>query len=112
MVFKIEDYPGRYVMKCDTREEFEAFAKHLHSVGRKWGSRDSYLTGRSTRINDISSTDCHYFNEGLKGSSGCAKDSDYIVLRYSDFDWDDEESELESDPEALDWFFKNHIKVI
>lgn len=110
MVFNIENYPGRYVMKCDTREEFEAFAEYLHSVGRRWSSRDSYLTSRSTRVNDISSTNCHYFNEGVKGGARSAKDNGYIVLHYSDFDWEDEEPEV--DPEALDWFFRNHIKVI
>ena len=80
--FKLNDYKGKYVMRCDTEEKADEFCKFLHSKGRKWNSGKSYFdTNRWTSLRE----DVYYFNEGARSSKESAEEYNYIVLNFDDF---------------------------
>lgn len=82
--FRIEDYPGNYVMYCGTEEKSRIFCKYLDSVGKRWCSGCSYLN----RTNWDNSNDIvYYFNEDAY-SKICEVGHEYQILKFDDFDWD------------------------
>ena len=87
MRFNIDDYSGEYVMHCATREEAERFCEYLDSVGRSWCSQQRY--DKLTNFNSYGSKTVYYFNEGLYGDIDTVDIGDHTVLRFCDFDWDD-----------------------
>ena len=85
MKFDINNYKGRYVMHCKTEAEAREFCNYLHSIGRKWDTRESYLD--LTDWTTYKEHTVYYFNEGMFGSCNCEDVDSYTILEFSDFDW-------------------------
>ena len=83
MKFNINDYKGKYVMHCKTREEAIDFLEYLHSVGRRWCGDGSYL--HHTNWDDYNVATAYYFNKGTYSSINYAQDNGYTILEWSDF---------------------------
>ena len=79
--FNIDEYPGKYVMYCETQEELFKFYDYLHSVGRRWSMGQSYSDFRPTK-SFAGPTRYIYFNDGTHGDW-------YELLKFKDFDWGD-----------------------
>ena len=82
MKFNIENYPGKYVMHCKTKEEARSFCDYLKSIGRAW------CTGRS--YDDISwgyygANTIYCFNSGTLSDVNFAKSQNYTILEWEDF---------------------------
>lgn len=88
--FNINDYPGKYVMHCDSIDKAIVFCKYMASVGKLWDNGSTYLD------NNYYSIFCHNtvyeFNCGkilnyvlIKG------DCNYFILEFDDFCWDEGE---------------------
>lgn len=86
--FNYLDYQGAYAMRFRSREEICKFYEYLDKYGLTWGSGDSYLEYK--HIPDTSDIETFGLNfvEGRYGSVQFYKDSGYVVLEFSDFDWD------------------------
>lgn len=97
--FNISDYPGKYVMHVTTKEQDEIFRRYLHSIGKKWHSKDSYIEKEYFRI--YKSETYHLFNEGMYGDRSYSIADGYIVLEFDNFDWSDF---------AMKHFTKNDLK--
>ncbi len=87
--FKLENYPGKYVMHCNTEEKADIFCKFLHENGRKWMDGSSYLD--YNYFEECSERTVYYFNEGLYGDIIFAKSECYNILEFDDFDWNMDE---------------------
>ena len=85
MKFNIDDYQGRYVMHCKTKEEAESFCKYLHSVGRKWATGESYV--KLNIYDRYADKTAYEFNDGTYSSV------DYYhykaKLLYTILEWED-----------------------
>lgn len=81
MKFDINNYPGKYVMRCRTEEEARDFCNYLHSIGRKWSTGESYL--ERTHYYTYGCNTAYNFNQG----SYCDVNyfQYYTVLEWSDF---------------------------
>jgi hypothetical protein len=84
-VFKIEDYSGKYVMHCPTKEESDRFIKYLDSAGRKWRSGHKY-TERDYWDKYCENT-CYYFNDNSYDDLAYYKRTGFTILEFSDFIW-------------------------
>lgn len=84
--FNIDEYPGKYAMYCETKEELFKFYDYLYKVGRRWSMGQSYKEFRPTKTVDGRATRYIYFNNGLHGTT-CV--DSYIILNFKDFDWSD-----------------------
>lgn len=92
--FNIDNYPGKYVMHCENKDELFKFYDYLHSVGRKLSTGRDYVELKATR--DAAGRPIKYifFNEGLHASyMDKAYASKYTVLNFKDFDWSDSNME-------------------
>ncbi len=107
--FKLEDYPGKYVMHCNTEEKALAFCKFLHENGRNWVSNRSYLKCNHFEI--FEKYTIYYFNKDDFGCLDFAKSEGYNVLEFDDFDWIDYEFKKpcikKSDKESSSGLSKN-----
>lgn len=84
MKFNLNDYKGKYVMHCKTKEEAESFCRFLHQNGRRWCNGDSYLDPNSWDFYKIDTVYC--FNEGMYDNIDYAKwIAGYTILEWSDF---------------------------
>lgn len=82
MRFDINDYKGKYVMHCKTKEEAESFCKYLDSTGRTWCNGDSYL--KSTEWYCYKDKTIYYFNNSTFSNIENIT-SDYKILEWEDF---------------------------
>ena len=76
--FRFEDYPGKYVMHCDTKEKAEKFCEILgtsHGLDKLWK-----IYEKNT---------CYNFNKELAGYSyvNFYRNKNYTILEFDDFDW-------------------------
>jgi hypothetical protein len=71
--FNIEDYKGKYVMHCDTKEKANAFYKKIHD--------DYYNDWQSFEENTCYRIDAKEFYD----------ENDYTILEFDNFDWSEEE---------------------
>ena len=83
MKFNINDYKGKYVMHCKTKDEAKNFCAYLDSVGRTWCSGGHYTDGNNYdryRENTV-----YYFNEGTYCDISDARERNYTILEWEDF---------------------------
>lgn len=85
MKFNINDYKGKYVMRCKTEEEAKDFCRVLHEVGRTWLAGGSYLEENYWWDCCSDNTICYNFNEGMRGSTKYYSSGGYTILEWSDF---------------------------
>lgn len=76
--FRFEDYPGKYVMHCDTKEKAEKFCEILgtsHGLDKLWK-----IYEKNT---------CYNFNKEFVGYSyvNFYRNKNYTILEFDDFDW-------------------------
>lgn len=87
--FDICNYPGRYVMHCDTEEKAVAFTRYMDSVGLEWINNRSYID--QTQWEVYKQDTCYDFNEGQFCNIGYFleenDDANYTILEFDDFDW-------------------------
>ena len=83
--FNIEDYPGKYVMHCNSEGKAKVFCRYMDSIGLKWSSDRPYL-GRTIWCVCKEET-CYSFNFGMFGYVEDYSDNLYLILEFDDFDW-------------------------
>lgn len=83
MKFNIDNYKGKYVMHCKTKEEAEDFCRYLDSIGHMWGSGDSYLSQNNWNTYRVST--CYSFNIDTYGSKQYFKREGYTILEMENF---------------------------
>ena len=83
MKFNIDDYKGKYVMHCKTKEEAEDFCRYLDSIGQKWEYGISYI--RKTFWNNWESETAYDFNSADFGRVSDYKNNGYKILEWSNF---------------------------
>ncbi len=82
MKFNIENYPGKYVMHCKTKEEAEDFLNYLHSIGRTWVGGGSYKNNMFWLFEEDTA---YNFNEGSHCSTFYYEKNNYTILEWEDF---------------------------
>ncbi|SDY29575.1 dATP/dGTP diphosphohydrolase domain-containing protein [Eubacterium barkeri] len=92
--FDISEYPGNYVMHCDTEEKAKVFCKYMDSVGLQWSTNVSYKNETNFGMN-LKRT-VYYFNDGRYGNKYFV-DKDYTILEFDDFDWSGTSQTAKSD---------------
>ena len=85
--FRLEDYSGNYVMHCSTNKMAETFLKFLHKHGKSWRAGESYL--EETNFETYEKDTCYLFNIGMFWDFKSAKEDNYTILEFNDFDWSD-----------------------
>ena len=90
MKFNIDDYKGKYVMHCKTKEEAEIFCKYLHNIGRTWS--DGYFYLSESYWYTHKELTCYNFNYGTYGGKPYYEEEGYTILEMEDF-MDKEEDE-------------------
>lgn len=83
MKFNIDDYKGKYVMHCKTKEEAKDFCNYLHSIGKRWCDSTSYLD--YTEWNAYKKDTCYNFNVGCCCDLDFYRSRNYTILEWSDF---------------------------
>ena len=83
--FNIDDYPGKYVMHCDSKDKATMFCKYLDSIGLEWSSGRSYLDYNFWT--DEKEETCYSFNFGMFGGVQYFGVMFYAILEFDDFDW-------------------------
>ena len=86
--FVIEDYDDKYVMHCPTRESAMVFLQHLHSIGKKWCSGQSYA--KVANYDQYGGDTCYSFTDDTYCDIGYFIDGGYTILECDDFNWGDE----------------------
>ncbi len=82
--FDFERYDVAVVMHCRTQAEAEIFCRSMDSVGKKWPSGHSYL---EYSVWDVHKEDtCYCITQGGFSDIGYAKEHDWKILDFSDFD--------------------------
>ena len=89
----------RYVMHCSTRDDAQTFFEYLNEIGETWCTGESYLQFTPWDVNRV-----YYFNKGQQGTRALARDYDYTVLEFSDFEWANALPDSEIDPEDEESF--------
>ena len=81
MKFDINNYKGNYAMHCKTEEEAKDFCAYLHSIGKRWGSGDSYLDITYWKM--YRKDTVYFFNNDSYG------DVEYASYNYTILEWED-----------------------
>ena len=87
-IFKLEDYPGKVAMHCNTAEKADIFCWFLHYAGRKWFNGEKYA--ENTEWDIIEDNTCYDFNRGFACSYNFYKRENYKMLEFDDFKWEEE----------------------
>lgn len=83
--FRLEDYPGKYVMHCDTERKAEKFCKFLDNQGKRWLNRSDCLVDNNCWTG---AKMCYNFQGDVSYSNKeFYEDYGYIILEFDDFDW-------------------------
>lgn len=88
--FNINDYPGDYVMHCDTEDKARVFCDYLDLVSLQWCTNHSYKN--KTYFGENLDKTVYYFNYGRFGAVHFVDDG-YKILEFDDFDWSGWEEE-------------------
>lgn len=83
MKFNIDDYKGKYVMHCKTKEEAEDFCRYLDSIGRTWRDGDSYLS--KSYWDRYKESMCYSFNYDVYCDKQYFEKEGYNILEMEDF---------------------------
>ena len=84
--FRLEDYPGDYVMHCDTEEKAKIFCNFLHNAGRSWNAGTFYK--EKTFWENYKENTVYLFNYGKYCNKRYTEDEGYTILKFDDFDWE------------------------
>ena len=84
--FRLEDYPGDYVMHCDTEEKAKIFGNFLHNAGRIWLFGASY--NGKTFWKEYKENTVYFFNYGTYCNKEYAEKEGDTILKFDDFDWE------------------------
>ena len=82
--FKLENFPGKYVMRCPKEWQANIFCKVLKDSNKKWATRWDYTEDNLWRLNG--SNTVYFFNEGYVGDLRYDIKG-YKVLKFSKFSW-------------------------
>ncbi len=94
MKFNINDYKGKYVMRCKTMEEAVDFLRVLDNLGLMWQCGDSYLEpvwrehGSDSHLQPVWWEDdetCYDFNVGMEAEVSYYIKQGYTILNWADF---------------------------
>ena len=80
MKFDIKNYPGKYVMHCQTEEHARIFCDYLHSLGKKWACSGSYKD--STYWNVYKNHTCYNFNDDLRCNYDYYAENSFSILFF------------------------------
>ena len=83
MKFNINDYKGKYVMHCKTKDEAKNFCAYLDSVGKRWRNGSRYTD--NTCYKHYEEDTVYGFNEGMFDDIRCSKADGYTILEWEDF---------------------------
>ena len=83
--FNIDDYPGKYAMRCNSEGKAKVFCRYMDSIGLKWRTDWSYLDCTAWGVHKEET--CYFFNCGMFGSVENYSDNLYLILEFDDFDW-------------------------
>ena len=83
MIFRFEDYKGKYVMWCKTEEEAKDFCRVMHESGRKWKSGDSYI--KYPRFSEHLTETCYNFNDDSYCYKNWYKIHGHTILKWENF---------------------------
>lgn len=86
--FRLKDYPGNYVMHCDTEKKAKIFCNFLHNAGRTWYMEAPY--NEKTNWETYEEDTVYLFNDGTCGNKEYAKKYGQTVLEFDDFNWEEE----------------------
>lgn len=81
MKFNINDYKGKYVMRCKTKEEAVDFLRVLDNLGLMWQCGDSYLEPVWWEDDET----CYDFNVGMEDEVSYYIKQGYTILNWADF---------------------------
>lgn len=81
--FNINDYKGKYVMHCKTKEEAKSFCHLLHCLGRTWCIGSRYLS--YTYWERYGKDTCYNFNEDCYGDIEWYQTRNFTILEWEDF---------------------------
>lgn len=90
MKFNIENYAGNYAMHCKTEAEAKRFCRYLNNIGRTWCDGTNYLCENEWSV--YGDQTCYAFNENKCGWKSLYERENAIILEFSDFDWNENES--------------------
>lgn len=98
-LFCIENYPGKVVMHCETKEEAEVFCGFLDKQGRSWinSKRDGFGYADRNYFEEYGENTCYNFNKGTYGDISYYRRYGYRILSCKDFAFYEEEYDIESD---------------
>lgn len=82
--FDFDQYQGRCVMHCPTKESATTFLSFLDSIGKRWASGSRYTEFDMWYSEDT----CYHFLSGEYGSMEWYHDEGYTILEFYDFEWD------------------------
>jgi len=99
MKFDINHYDDMYVMHCKTEEEADIFLEFLDSLEMMWRDNSSYLSFNAYQEYDDRT--CYCFWRGEYCGLDYYKSNEYIVLEFSDFEWDEPLEVSEDDADAF-----------
>ena len=77
MKFNIDDYKGKYVMHCKTKEEAEDFCGYLDNCNYQYTGLDDWECFKEDT--------CYNFNYGTYCNLDWYKNSGYTILEWSDY---------------------------
>ena len=83
MKFNFNDYKGKYVMHCKTKEDAKEFCILMHEDGRKWRSYNSYIGNYNWDCHKMNT--CYNFNNGEYSAIDYYIKNDYTILEWVDF---------------------------
>lgn len=81
--FNPNDYKGKYAMHCKTEKEARDFCNYLHSIGKKWGSGDSYK--EKILYHNYGNDTAYNFNDGTYCSILDYRRWGFTILEWEDF---------------------------
>lgn len=79
MNFNIDDYKGKYVMHCKTKEEARSFCDYFHR------EKSPLAYYGNSHMDIFQSKTAYNFNEGTIGDVEFYSSNGYKVLEWSDF---------------------------
>ena len=83
MKFDINNYKGKYVMHCKTKEEARSFCDYLYENGKTWVGGQSYQD--RTYWDCYKETTAYNFNDGGYSPVSYYTRENYTILEWSDF---------------------------
>ena len=83
MKFNINDYKGKYVMHCKTKDEAKNFCAYLDGVGKRWRSGERYTD--DTYYDRYLEDTVYEFNTNQLDDIRCSREDGYTILEWEDF---------------------------